>query len=146
MSILNQSGRSDTAFEEDKDKKKSLNGFMLLIIVFIFLLVFLLIIVAVPSLTVITFLKLSTIETDLKTNIAHLDSEIEALHDILSSEMARNELKNELQDNATIFYRQALRKLSKDVQDVNTLVNYFIQNVSILITFQNSISYSCSQI
>ena len=146
MSSLNQSDKSETASEEDINKKKSLNVFMLLIIVLIVFFIFLLIIGAVTSLTVTTFLKLSTIETDLKRNIDHLDSEIEALHETLSSEMARNELKNELQDNATIVYRQALLKLSKDVQDINMSVNYFIQNVSILITFQNTISYSCSQI
>ena len=145
MSSLNQSGRSEA--DEEENVKQNQNCLILIIILILFV-ILLLIIVAVAALTVITFLKLSTVEADIKSNIDNIDSKIEALHAIVSSHMARNELKNELQDNTTMFFGRTLLKLSNDVQDVNMSVNT-IENdkvYSFLATFQNSVAYSCSEI
>ena len=152
MSSLNQSDRSVAESEEEKNKKPSLNCSMLLIIALILFVIMLLFIIAVTVLTVITFLKLSTLEADLRKNIDRVATDIKALQMTLSSERAKTEVQNEIQDNATIIINQTLLKLSKDVQDVNRSVNMldsFIENANksfILTTLQNSISYSCSEI
>ena len=146
MSSLNQSSKSEAASDEQRNKKQSLNYFMLLIIILILFVILLLIIIAVAALTVITFLKLSTVEADIKSNIDRIDTVIEALHVTLSSDIARNELKNEIQDNTTMFFRQSLMKLSRDVQDVIMSVNTVEEAYSFSATFQNSISFSCSEI
>ena len=146
MSSLNQSSKSEAASDEQRNKKQSLNYFMLLIIILILFVILLLIIIAVAALTVITFLKLSTVEADIKSKINRIDSVIEALHVTLSSDMARNELKNEIQDNTTMFFRRSLMKLSRDVQDINMSGNTGEEVYSLLATFQNSISFSCSEI
>ena len=144
MSSLNQSDRSVAASDEEKNKKKNQKCFMLLIIIIMLFTILLLFLIAVTALSVITFLRLVTIEADLKRN---MESEIETLKVNISSERTRNGLKNDLQDNATNILSQTLLKLSEDVQDVNMSVN--IGNASIqyfLASFQNSISYSCSGI
>ena len=151
MISLNQSDRSVATSHEERNKNPSLNCSMLLIIVLILFVIVLLFIIAVAALTVITFLGLSTIEADLRKNINRIDSDIEALQMTFSSERAKTELQNEIQDNASITNNQALLKLSKDVQDVNRSVNIlnFIENAnvtSIITTFQNLISYSCLEI
>ena len=146
MSSLNQSDRSEAASDEQTNKKQSLNYFMLLIIILIFFVILFLIIIAVAALTLITFLKLSTVEADLKSNIDRIDTVIEELHVTLSSDMARNELKNEIQDNTTMFFRRSLMKLSRDVQDVIMSVSTVVEVYSFSATFQNSISFSCSEI
>ena len=146
MSSLNQSDRSIAASHEDRNKRKNQNCYMSLIIIIMLFTILLLFIIAVTALSVITLLRLSIIEAALKRNI---ESEIEQLKANFSSERARNELKNELQDNATIILNQTLLKLSEDVEDVNMSVNT-VENAnrvySYLSIFQNSISYSCSEI
>ena len=145
MSSLNQSDRSVAASVEERNKKKNLKCFMLLIIIIMLFTILLLLLIAVTALSVITFLRLATIEADLKSN---MESEIETLKVNISSERTRNGLKNDLQDSATIILSQTLLKLSEDVQDVNMSVNT-IENdkvYSFLATFQNSIANSCSEI
>ena len=152
MTSLSQSDRRVAVSEEERNKKPSLNCSMLLIIALILFVIMLLFIIAVAALTVITFLRLSTIEADLRKNMDRIDSDIEALQMAFSSERAKTELQNEIQDNATIIFNQTLQNLSEDVQDVNmsvNVLNHFIENAnisSILTTFKNSISYSCLEI
>ena len=152
MTSLSQSDRLVAISDEERNKKPSMNSSMLLIIVLILFVIMLLFVIAVAALTVITFLKLSTIEADLRKNIDRIDSDIEALQMTFSSERVKTELQNEIQDNATITNNQTLLKLSKNVQDINRSVNiqnYFIENAnktSIITTFQNLISDSCLEI
>ena len=152
MTSLNKSDRRVAVSDEERNKKPSLNSSMLLTIVLILFVIMLLFIIAVAALTVITFLRLSTIEADLRKNMDRIDSDIEALQMAFSSERANTELQNEIQDNATIIFNQTLQNLSEDVQDVNmsvNVLNHFIENAnisSILSTFKNSISYSCLEI
>ena len=119
---------------------------MLQIIIIMLFTILLLFLIAVTALSVITFLRLATIEADLKRN---MESEIETLKVNISFQRTRNGQKNDLQDNATITVSQTLLKLSEDVEDVNMSVTNF-ENANILYsylaTFKNSTSYSCSEI